>query len=106
MLGAFANDDAAVFVGGRFEGEGDDRALVVPGGVGTDLRMHGQITGSPLEEGSGYVRVREALRTLAVNKWIEIDQTVGELRIRLGERARALNTLPVAIPPEGRSRSG
>ena len=68
--------------------------------------MHGQITGSPLEEGSGYVRVREALRTLALNKWIEIDQTVGELRIRLGERARALNTLPVAIPPKGRSRSG
>ena len=27
--------------------------------------------------GSGYVRVREALRTLALNKWVEIDQTVG-----------------------------
>ena len=50
VLGAFANDDPSVFVGGRFEGAGGDRTLLVPGGVGADLRMHGQITGSPLEE--------------------------------------------------------
>jgi hypothetical protein len=27
------------------------------------------------------------LRVLALNKWVEVEQTVGELRIRLGERA-------------------
>jgi hypothetical protein len=53
--------------------------------------MHGQIIGSPLDDGSGHVRVREALRTLALNKWVDVEQTVGELRIRLGERGRRLN---------------
>ena len=56
VLGAFANDDPSVFVGGRFEGAGGDRTLVVPGGIGADPRLYGKITGSPLEEGSGYVR--------------------------------------------------
>jgi hypothetical protein len=91
LLGAFANDDPSVFVDGRFEGEGDDRALVVPGGVGSDLRMHGRIAGSPIEDGSGHVRVREALRKLALNKWVEVEQTVAETRIRLGEHALKLN---------------
>lgn len=91
VLGAFANDDPSVFVGGRFEGKDGDRILFVPGGVGSDLRLFGKIAGSPPEDGSGHVRVREALCALALNEWIEIDQTVGELRIRLGERARNLN---------------
>ena len=59
VLGAFANDDPSVFVDGRFDGEGDDRALVVPGGVGSDIRLHGNIAGSPIEtDKSGHVRVR------------------------------------------------
>jgi hypothetical protein len=33
ILGAFWNDDPSVFVNGRFDGEGDERTLVVPGGV-------------------------------------------------------------------------
>jgi hypothetical protein len=49
--------------------------------------MHGKIAGSPLEDGSGHVRVKAALAVLARNKWLEVEQTVGELRIRLGERA-------------------
>ena len=28
---------------------------------------------------------------LARNKWVEMEQTVGELRIRLGERARKIH---------------
>ena len=87
LLGAFANDDPRLFVDGQFDGEGNDRALVVPGGVGSDLGMHGRIAGSPLEDGSGHVRVRQALRVLVANKWVEVEQTVGELLIRLGERA-------------------
>jgi hypothetical protein len=79
------------FVDGGFEGEGADRALVVPGGVGADIRLHGKVAGSPIENGSGQVRAREALRTLALNQWVDVEQTVGELRIRLGERTRRLS---------------
>lgn len=94
ILGAFANDDPRLFPGGRFEGEGDDRVLVVPGGVGSDLRLHGAIAGSPVETGgSGHIRVRHALSVLVANKWVEVEQTVAELRIRLGERARKLKRL-------------
>jgi len=91
VLGAFANDDPSVFAGGRFDGEGDDRTLVVNAGIGADLRMHGKIAGSPLEAGSGYICPREALRKLALNQWIVVDQTVSDLRIRLGARALKLN---------------
>jgi hypothetical protein len=91
LLGAFANHDPRLFVGARFEGEGADRTLVVPGGVGADLRMHGRIAGSPIEDGSGHVRVRAALRVLARNDWLVVEQTVAELRVRRGERALKLN---------------
>jgi hypothetical protein len=55
----------------------------VPGGIGADLRMRGKIAGSPLEDGSGHVRVREALRVRALNEWVDVEQTVGELADRL-----------------------
>ena len=35
--------------------------------------------------------VREALRTLALNKWFEVEPTVGEMRIRPGQRWRKRN---------------
>jgi hypothetical protein len=89
VLACFQNDHPQLFADGRFEGEGDHRTLVVPGGIGAELRMRGKIAGSPLEDGSGFVRVREALRVLVANRWVEVEQTVGELRIRLGERARS-----------------
>lgn len=92
LLAAFHNHDAAIFPGGRFaEAEDGELTLVVPGGVGADIQMYGAIAGSPIEDGSGFVRVRSALATLARNKWVEVDQTVGEMRISLGERARKLN---------------
>jgi hypothetical protein len=43
---------------------------------------------------SGFVREKVALRTLVRNKWFEIDRSAGELRIRLGERAKALRDPP------------
>jgi hypothetical protein len=93
VLACFENDDASLFPNARFEGKGDSRALVVPGGgVGSDIRTHGQTAGSPHDPGnSGYVRLRPALAVLALNGWLEVEQTVGELRIRLGERARVLS---------------
>ena len=47
-----------------------------------------------MEDGSGHVRVKSALAVLQRNKWVEVEQTVGELRIRLGERARKLDAPP------------
>jgi hypothetical protein len=53
--------------------------------------LFGRVAGSPIEDGSGHVRVRPALATLHRNKWVEVEQTVGELHVRLGERALKLN---------------
>ncbi len=62
------------FADAHFEGEGDHRTLVVSGGIGADLRMRGKIAGSPIEtDKSGHFRVREALRVLARNKWVEVE---------------------------------
>ena len=92
ILGAFVTMYPSLFVDGRFEGEGDDRALVVPGGIGADIRLHGRIAGLPDGE---RLRVRTRpvgpRRAPQRNKWITTAQTVGELRILLGERARKLN---------------
>jgi hypothetical protein len=40
------------------------------------------IAGSPIEDGSGFIRRRQALATLVRNTWVEIEETVSELRIR------------------------
>jgi hypothetical protein len=90
ILGAFANDAPSLFVGARFEDEQGDRALVVPGGIGANPRLHGRIAGDPFNE-AGHIRVRPALATLARNKWITVEQTVSELRIRLGEHVGKLH---------------
>jgi hypothetical protein len=89
ILGAFANDEPSIFVGGRFGGEQDDRTLVVPGGIGSTLRLHGRIAGDPFDE-AGHIRIRPALATLARNRWIEVERSTAELRIRLGDRAREI----------------
>ena len=60
------------------------------GGVGSTMQFHGKIAGSPIEEGSGFVRVRAALANLRRNRWVEVEQTVSEMRISRGARARAL----------------
>ena len=93
LLGAFANRDPSLIVGARFDQEGE-LTLVVPGGIGQGIQFHGKIAGSPIEDGSGFVRGREALAVLVRNKWFEVEQTAGELRIRLGERALKLRRTP------------
>ena len=53
--------------------------------------MHGKIAGSPIEtDRSGHIRFREALRVLALSKLVVVESSVGEMRIRLGERALQL----------------
>jgi hypothetical protein len=48
---------------------------------------HG-IVRSPIEDGSGIARGREALAVLARNGWSEVEQKVGKMRIRPGDRER------------------
>ena len=92
LLGAFANEDPSLVVGGRFEQEEGGLTLVVSAGLDADLRMHGKIAGSSVETGgSGHVRVRRALGLLKRNQLIDFQEPVGELRIRLGQRALELN---------------
>ena len=90
LLGAFANEDPSLIVGARFDQEGE-LTLVVPGRIGQGIQFHGKIAGSPIEDGSGFVRGREALAVLVRNEWFEVEQTVAELRIRVSERARRLS---------------
>jgi hypothetical protein len=90
LLGCFENDDPRPIVGARLEETDGEQTLVVPGGIGSTIQFHGRIAGSPIEDGSGFIRVRQALAVLARNKWFEVEQTVGELRVRLGERAKKL----------------
>jgi hypothetical protein len=54
-----------------------------------DLRFPRTCNTSGVDEASsGFVRERVALRTLVRNKWFTAEQTGGQLRIKLGERAR------------------
>jgi hypothetical protein len=77
--------------------DGDDQqvdgepTVVVPGGVGGQLRFAGMIGGEPLDPtSSGHVRLRKALRTLSRNNWITVESDAAETRIRLGDRAKRL----------------
>lgn len=91
LLGSFNNADPSLIVGARFEEEDGELTLVVPAGIGGEIKFHGRIAGSPHEGGSGFIRAKSALASLKRNGWFEVEQTVGELRIRRGERARKLS---------------
>jgi hypothetical protein len=68
LWATFANDSTALFPGSRFEGEADDRALVVPAMAGADIRTFGRIAGSSVNTGaSGQVRPWAAIHMLALN---------------------------------------
>ncbi|MDH5291548.1 MAG: hypothetical protein OEY41_16255 [Acidimicrobiia bacterium] len=60
-----------------------------PAGFGP-LTFTGKTGGSPLEGDSGYLRGQAALATLARNRFVQVEQTVSQVRIRLGERALAI----------------
>ena len=82
--------DPSLIIGAHFEAEDDDLTLVVPGGIGSTIQFHGRIAGSPIEDGSGFIRARPALVVLVHNKWFEVEQTIAEIRIRRGAHARKL----------------
>jgi hypothetical protein len=95
LLGMFWNEQT-LFIGGRFVREGDEPVLVLRE---DDLRFPTSLEGSSLmADGSGFVRPKAALRVLTSNGFFRVERDGGEIRIRLGEGARALL--------EGRTKSG
>jgi hypothetical protein len=56
-----------------------------------ELRFPTQLGGSAMaSDGSGFVRERAALRVLTRNGFFQVERDGSEVRIRLGERAKAL----------------
>jgi hypothetical protein len=52
ILGAFANRDATPFIDGRFEETEGEPVLVIRGGIGSEVRLRGQIGRSVTEPAS------------------------------------------------------
>jgi hypothetical protein len=78
----FANRDATLIVGARFENDDGEDALVTP----EDVMFRSDT--NPMHGGAGQVKPAVALTTLARNKWITVERGDGRFRIRLGDRAK------------------
>ena len=87
VLGMFENR-ISLFANGTFEEEDGELVLVVPG-FGGDLRLQRGANGDSVNSiDSGHVRVRVVLSTCVRNEWFTAEQAGGQLRIKLGERAK------------------
>jgi hypothetical protein len=81
----FENQES-LFIGGRFEMIDGEPVLILRE---DQLRFPSSMNNDAMTSGhSGFVRETMALRTLVRNKWFEIERSAGDLRIRLGERAK------------------
>jgi hypothetical protein len=85
LLLMFENQES-LFLSGRFEIIDSEPVLILRE---EQLRFPGSRNNDAMTSGhSGFVREKIALRTLVRNKWFEVERFAGELRIRLGERAK------------------
>ena len=83
-------NQVSLFPNAVFEIEDGEPVLVAQSAL-AELRFSRDQNGHPSESfDSGYVREREALRTLVRNKWFTATQEDGKLKIRLGERANEI----------------
>jgi hypothetical protein len=76
---------------GRFDEKDGELVLVAPWGMGSEVPLVNRVQGSTLD-GNGGVKVRSSLATLHRNNWLVVEQSVSEIRIRLGERAKKLRS--------------
>lgn len=91
LLLMFENQES-LFIGGRFESIDGEPVLILRE---EQLRFPSSRNNDAMTSGhSGFVREKMALRTLVRNKWFEVEWPAGELRIMLGERAKALRGRP------------
>ena len=73
---------------GTFSEEDGELVLAIPGGISEVRLLPGKNGNAVHSTGSGVVREREALRTLAHNGWIDATVEGTTLKIRLGEHAK------------------
>jgi hypothetical protein len=76
---------------GRFEDKDGELTLVGPWGTGSEVKLVNRVEGS-VHDGNGGIKVSASLVALARNNWLEVEQTVSEIRIRLGKNAKELRT--------------
>jgi hypothetical protein len=76
---------------GHFAEENGELVLIGPQGTGSEITLVNRTQGSPYD-GNGGIRVRASLVALARNNWLEVEQTVSEIRIRLGKNAKELRS--------------
>jgi hypothetical protein len=74
-----------------FVEEGGELVLVAPWGTGSEVKLVNRVEGS-VHDGNGGIKVRSSLAVLHRNGWFRVEQSVGEIRIRLGERAKKLRS--------------
>jgi hypothetical protein len=87
LLGMFWNEQT-LFIGGRFIREDDEPVLVLRE---EELRFPTPLGGSTMaSDGSGFVRERAGLRVLTRNGFFQVERDGSDIRIRLGQRAKAL----------------
>jgi hypothetical protein len=85
LLLMFENRES-LFIGGRFETIDGDPVLILRE---EQLRFPVSMNNDAMTSGhSGFIREKMALRTLVRNKWFEVEWPSGEMRLRLGERAK------------------
>jgi len=80
-----------VLRGGSFVEEAGELVLVGPHGTGSEVRLANRVEGS-IHHGNGGVKVRSSLAALHRNGWLVVEQSVGEIRIRLGKNAKEVRS--------------
>jgi hypothetical protein len=89
VLGMFENQTSLI-ANGTFTEEDGEVVLTIPGG-NSEVRLLPGKNGNAVDStGSGVIREREALRTLAANGWIDARVEGTTLKIRLGEHAKKI----------------
>ncbi len=83
LHGMFANRDASLIIGARFETDDGDDVLITP----EDLLFRPDTNPHPRQGGAGQVNPAVALATLARNGWIVVERGEGCFRIRHAERS-------------------
>jgi hypothetical protein len=90
ILFSFENQ-VPIIKDGRFVEEDGELVLIGPQGTGSEITLVNRTQGSPYD-GNGGIKVSASLVALARN-WLELEQTVSEIRIRLGKNAKELRSL-------------
>jgi hypothetical protein len=90
LLLSFENQ-TPILKDGRFVEKDGELTLVAPWGTGSEVKLVNRVQGS-VHDGNGGIKVNASLVALARNNWLEVEQTVSEIRIQLGKNAKELRS--------------